>query len=604
MNNVVAPWRRFLAHPWCIPALVTIGVLLNSPTLWLGLLADDFIQRYLMIGLAQAPKPGSLFGLFNFADGLPASVQAMKESGRLAWWAGDTFRLTFWRPLSELTHWVDYQLWPNSAFLMHAQNILWLGALTALLAKLYGVLDPGNRLRTALATMLFAFSYLHISAVCWLAARNQLIAGCFIVLTILAFHAWRSQKSPTHGWLAVLAFGLCLASAEAGIAALAYLVAYSLTLERDTSWLQRARSLLPFVLLVVTWRLFYNHYHYGSWDSGAYIDPGTNLPRFSGAMLLRLPTLMMAQVFGVPAGLRNGAPLLQQTSLALLATLAMALFALVGHHFKLWASPQARFYALGAVLAMVPVCAAEPNDRLLLNGEIGTGAVLAILFGLMLERRTPSKGWAASGAKVVVGLMMVVHLVLFPLLTAGASAALAFVVVPTVAQEPMTLPDARGDDLARHVILLNPPKVPMLFYYPYVRNYFGFGSSASMQGLASGTKEITLIVLDDSTIRMSSQGGFMDVLTRDVASKPFKVGDTVDIGQVIVTVNLVSDAGIPQEATFHFKAPLHDQQWRFYAWTDDAYRPFKLPAPGQQVVLPSIELGKLFGKRIKGALGL
>lgn len=605
MNIEVAPWRKFLSHPWCIPALVLIGVLLNLPTLWVGLAADDFVQRYLLIGLAHAPRPGSLFGLFNFADGDPATVQAMKESGRLAWWAGDSFRLTFWRPVSELTHWVDYQLWPSSAVMMHAQTILWLAMLTALLGKLYRVLDPDRRIQTALATMLFAFSYLHLTVVSWLAARNQLIAACFIVLNILAFHAWRSRKSAVHGWLAVLAFGLSMASAEAGIAALAYLVAYSLTMETNTPWLQRARSLLPFLVIVVIWRLFYNHFHYGSWDSGSYIDPGTSLPRFSEALLLRLPTLLLAQVYGVPAGLANGSPFANQLSLAVLATGAMAIFVLVGRHFKLWSSPLARFYALGALMSLVPLCATEPNDRLLLNGEIGACAVLAMLFIQMIEHPSRQKGWGEMGIRALGTLMMVVHLILFPILNVVASTVLAAVVAPTITDEPLTLPDARGaEQRSQHVILLNPPKVPMLFYYPHVRNYFGLESPASMQGLASGTHQITLDVLDESTLKMASQGGFTDVLTRDILTKPFKVGDTVDIGQVVVTVNEVAATGIPLVATFHFKAPLQDQQWRFYTWANGSYTPFNLPKPGQQVVIPAINIGQFIGKRVKCAMHL
>jgi hypothetical protein len=109
-------------------------------------------------------------------------------------------------------------------------------------------------------------------------------------------------------------------------------------------------------------------------------------------------------------------------------------------------------------------------------------------------------------------------------------------------------------------------------------------------------------VLDESTIKLSCQYGFLDTLTRDVVSKPFKTGDRVDIGQVVVTVDQVNATGTPVEATFHFKVPLHDPQWRFYVWANDAYTAFKVPAPGQQVVLPAIDVGQLIIKRLKAAL--
>jgi hypothetical protein len=602
MTKVVAPWRRYLSHPCCTPALVLIGLLLNAPTLWQGLVADDYIHRHLLIGRAQAPKPGSFFGLFNFIDGQPASVQALKESGRLVWWAADALRLSFWRPLSELTHWLDYQLWPSSTLMMHAQNMLWLGLLIVLLTKLYQAIDPHHRIQTALATMLFAFSHMHLAVVSWLAARNQLIAACFIVLTIHAYHLWRSRPSALHGWLAALTFALGLMSAEAGIAALGYLVAYSLTMESKTPWRQRLLALLPFFIMVGVWRWAYNHLHYGSTDSGSYIDPGTHLARFSLAMLERLPTMVMTLLFGVPAGLHNSEPTASQLNYAAMATGLVIFFGVLGHFFKLWSSPQARFYALGVLFAMVPVCATQASDRVLLNGEIGSSAVLAMLFGLMLEHHRRHRGWVAKCARGVISLLMVEHLIIFPLATLSASLVLTLAAAPALVAEPMSLPDVHGQDLSQHVVLVNPPNAASVFYFPEIRNYYGFGNPASTQALANGIHEIKLKVLDESTIKLSCQYGFLDTLTRDVVSKPFKTGDRVDIGQVVVTVDQVNATGTPVEATFHFKVPLHDPQWRFYVWANDAYTAFKLPAPGQQVVLPAIDVGQLIIKRLKAAL--
>jgi hypothetical protein len=450
--------------------------------------------------------------------------------------------------------------------------------------------------------MLFAFSHMHLAVVTWVAARNQLIAACFIVLTVLAYHHWRSKASAWHGWLAALFFALSLFSAEAGIAALGYLVAYSLALESHVPWRLRLRALLPFFVMVIAWRLAYNHLHYGSTDSGSYIDPGANLTRFLGAMLLRLPTLIMAQVFGVPAGLRNGAPMADQLQYAILATCTVVFFIALGQYFKLWASPRARFYALGAFFAMVPVCATEASDRLLLNGEIGTGVVLAMLFALMLEHHRRQQGWSAKGARGVVGLLMTAHLIFFPVTTLVASVVLTIAVAPMLEDEPMALPDVHGADLNRHVILLNPPRASMVFYYPQIRHYFGYANPASIQALANGIQEVTVRVVDASTLEVSSPGGFRDVLTRDTVTRPFKVGDTVDIGQVVVTVEQLDATGMAVAAKFHFKAPLKDQQWRFYTWVKDGYAPIELPDPGHVVVLPAIEVSKLISKRLKDAL--
>jgi hypothetical protein len=203
-----------------------------APTLNVGLVGDDFVHRTLLTGQVTHEHRGSFFGLFTFVDGKAEHVQALKESGQVLWWAADHLRLSFWRPLTELTHWLDYQLWPQSPALMHAQSVLWYGLLIYLLGTFYRLLDP-DPVRTGLATLMYAGSGLHLFAVAWLAARNQLVAGCFSLMTLIAFHHWRSGRSAVHGWLAAGALVLGLMSAEAAIATMGYLFAYVVAYEHD-----------------------------------------------------------------------------------------------------------------------------------------------------------------------------------------------------------------------------------------------------------------------------------------------------------------------------------------------------------------------------------
>ena len=591
-------WRHFLSHRWCIPMLALLGMLLVAPTLGVGLFADDFIHRSLLLGETHAPHSGSLFGLFNFLDGQAERTQALKVSGQLLWWAADAARLSFWRPLSEATHWLDYQLWPDLPVLMHAQNLLWYGLLVVLLGKLYRLLDP-SPVPSGLGVLVFALSNLHLSVVSWIAARNQLIAACFLVVTVMAFHLWRSQRSTRHAWLAVATFMLGLMSAEAAVATLGYLAAYSLTMESGQPWLRRLRALLPFLLIAVVWRLVYSHLGFGSMGSGGYIDPGANLPRFGMALLLRLPTLMLAQILSIPSGILNGMDHLSQMQYALAATGLIGLCAAAGHYFKLWASPLTRFYALGSLLALVPVCAAEPSDRLLLNAEIGMSAVVAMLLCQMLARHRLHSGWLSKGAKALVGFMMLLHLLIAPLQTVIYSVMMVRVASPAMVAEPLSLPNVLPGDV-QHVILLNPPKPPVVFYYPLVRRYFGMGNAASTQALGSGNQALSVHVISESSIELSGARGFMDSMSRDIVTRPFKVGDKVNMGQIDVTVRSVTAEGVPLAAVFDFRAPLSDPRWRFYEWGELGYKPFAMPPPGHTTVLPAIDVGKMIKQYLKG----
>ncbi len=589
-------WRRYLSHPWCIPLTALLGVLLTLPTLGLGLFADDFIHRSLLVGEIRAPHAGSLFGLFNFMDGQPDHIQAMKVSGRLLWWAADSIRLSFWRPLSELTHWVDYRLWPDLPVLMHAQNLFWYGLLILLAGRLYRLLD-NDPVRANLATLLFAVSSLHMQVVGWLAARNQLIAGCFMVLTLMAFHRWRREGSTRHAWLAAGTFVLGMMSAEAAIATMAYLVAYVVFMApADETWHARLRALLPFLLILAVWRVSYTHMGFGSTGSGAYIDPGVSLPRFAQALMVRLPTLLLADLVRIPSSVVNGMAHAGQLQYAAMAAVVIALFVALGQWFQLWRQPAARFYAAGAVIALVPVCAAEPGDRLLLNAEIGMSGVIAMLISLAFAR--PSQGWLARLTLLPIWLMVGLYLVFSPLQTLAYSLLMEQFLTPTMLVEPLSLPAAAPGD-PEHVILLNPPKPAMLFYYPFVRQQFGVNNPASTQALAVGNQNITLRTVDDSTLELSGKRGFMDSMSRDVATRPFKAGDVIDVGQMKVTVLTVSAEGVPLSARFKFSSPLSDPRRHFYAWHDEGYRNFALPAPGQQVVLPGFDARQMLLSRLR-----
>jgi hypothetical protein len=56
---------------------------------------------------------GSL-DMFSFASGDPDTLR----DGRLRgwpWWTPNDFKVSFWRPVTALTHGLDYVLWPNVA---------------------------------------------------------------------------------------------------------------------------------------------------------------------------------------------------------------------------------------------------------------------------------------------------------------------------------------------------------------------------------------------------------------------------------------------------------------------------------------------------------
>ena len=123
--------RRFsalLLHQRLPILLAALAMLLTIPSLWAGRAADDYFHQ---LRFAETERFGKLFDspldIFTFAQ--PELTEPLMNIGVWPWWSLPDLKGAFWRPLTALTHWADYALWPERAELMHVQSILWFGAL-------------------------------------------------------------------------------------------------------------------------------------------------------------------------------------------------------------------------------------------------------------------------------------------------------------------------------------------------------------------------------------------------------------------------------------------------------------------------------------------
>ena len=126
MNKI----RLWLNHPWVPIAVALLAMALTIPSLWNGFNFEDSFHRLILLeDPLLGESPASPLNMFCFANGDVESNRQIKNSGAFAWWAPESFKVCFFRPLSTLTHWVDYLLWPNAPILMHFQNLVWFGIL-------------------------------------------------------------------------------------------------------------------------------------------------------------------------------------------------------------------------------------------------------------------------------------------------------------------------------------------------------------------------------------------------------------------------------------------------------------------------------------------
>ena len=107
--------------------LALLTATLVVPSLFIGFQLDDYLHRYCGSQLSGSerfcPPPLSLFA---YASGDPGRMHRMIETGFAPFWAYDHLVIDFLRPVSALTHVIDYRLWPNSPAVMHAESIAWL----------------------------------------------------------------------------------------------------------------------------------------------------------------------------------------------------------------------------------------------------------------------------------------------------------------------------------------------------------------------------------------------------------------------------------------------------------------------------------------------
>jgi len=607
---------RVLEHRYLPAFLIGAGLLLTLPSLFGGLRMDDYLHRYMLIRqFSGAADDASLFGLFSFFDGNPEQMAEMQEGGLVQWWAYRGARASLWRPLTEVTHWLDYRLWPHSPLMMHAQNLCWFGLVIWLVTRLYRRIIGAGRV-AGLAALLFAIDNAHGVTVGWIANRNALIAGAFGVFALLAHDRWRRDGWKPGAWLAPGSFAIGMLAGETTLAAGAYLLAYMLCIEQGRLR-RRVIEFLPYIAIVGVWSATYRALGFGTQYTGLYIDPGQQTGLFLRALFKRAPLLLLGQ-FAEPSA--QVSALLSPTGVAVMWLSAVLLLVMIGIALfpLLRSDPTARFWALGMLLSLVPVCATFPHNRLLLFPGIGAiGLVAQFLSEKFGHKPTPcpsqegkttnsppgrGKGWVAEAqtqrlwqriANGVAIVFIVTHLIIAPLTLPLAS-------VEVVAYEELFvrrgfLPLPFGYEAANKTgVFLNPPIAFFSLFVPFIETKNALPIPGHFYTLGSGMLGATVTRVDDRTLDMAIPGGWwqieLDRISRG-ADAPLRVGELVQLQRMTAEVREMTPDGQPSRVRFRFNAPLEDRSLVFVVWRPgqppSLYQP---PAVGASETLERLPL--------------
>lgn len=617
-SRILGTSRKALTYRYLPVILAIVAMALTGPSLRQRWVADDLIHRKMLLASALSAL---LKGFFVFVSP-DKNIQLMDLStnlGTTPWWTLDTLRISFFRPVAVLTHWLDYQLWPDSGALMHAQSILWYGGVCALTASVYRRL-MGLTWVAGLAAFLFAVDTVHLGSVAWLANRNGLLALFFSLLALMAHDRWRQEDWQIGVLLAPLQLALALLSAETAVAMGAYLLAYAIFLDRGT-WRQRLGSLAPYAAVVGIWRLIYQHLGYGAWGSGFYVDPMREPLRFVAAAMERGPILLLSQWTGQIPMLYNLLSLPASRIVWLIALLLMALVGIVLIPL-IRADRGARFWAFGMVVATLPACGISLlSGRLLLFASLGAMGLMAQFVGGLFDRSRwllVHRVWRAP-AWVLCYLLIGLHVILPPVLIpvmANTPDIFQTVIAQVTDIGPLSEIEQKG------VVIVNAPSPFHFIYMPSLRSLHSQPMPAHIRILSPGYFSVDVARLDTRTVLVRPEHGYLIPAGAGVGEKrdllppveliymyqhldkffrgdafPMTLGQQVELTGMRVEVVALTDDGRPSEARIRFALPLEDPslEWLQWNWEKSVYVPFILPTAGETARIPG-PLGNISGR--------
>jgi hypothetical protein len=576
--------EAILTHRRFPIAVAVLAALVMVSTLSGGWQLDDYFQRVTLLGYGDSKPINTFIQYIDRAHNLK-----QMDSGTLPWWGSLDLHQAFLRYGSTLTMMLDYRLWPNQPALMHLHSLLWLSAAVLAAALLYREVLGANWV-AGLAALMYALDGAHAVPAAYLANRNALIACCFGFLSVLAFVRWRNRGHATTRWVSVLMLALALSAGEMGLATVAYLFSYALTVDRD-GIRARLMRLLPHGGVLAAWALIYKLGNFGSHGSGFYLDPLHDPLGFAGLFCQRAAFLLMGQWSPLPAEMSMAnAPgtsaffHMSVFSFVVAAIVAVLFIPLVVR------DRVARFWGLGALLSLIPIGAVGPENRLLGFVGLGSMALLAQLTQFVFAPSSVppvSRVWKGFAWAATL-LLLLTHLVAAPFL--GIARIDYQVNVSSRMDRAMASVPSDPRIASQDLVLINPPDhIYLVTAIWAVKHLENLPMPRHLRALSSGgTLEVTRI--GPRSLRVRFLGGFFPTaFSRFVRSQNdrFSPGQHFELPGLSIVVESLDAQGDPAQVLYEFPVAVEDPSLRWMRWQDGVYVPWSPPALGQTVKLPS-----------------
>ena len=545
-----------------ISAIVIIGfgLLIALPGVFSGMFSDDY-WHYYRIHETQAQEnhspltPFNLFSLFQ-----ENKRQFAMDAGNIPWWTANNLKMVLYRPLSEITHYIDYTLFDTRTIPMHIHSMLWYSILLWLAFKFYLNIVSSHKV-ALLALAIFAAGPFHLFSVTWLANRNAIMAATFSLLCINLYNQYSNTTNIKFLLASLLSFIAGLLSSEIAMTALA-LIFFHIFINKKQSFIASIFQASPFILIFLTWLLGYKIAGYGaSGGSSFYYNDPINSPyTYFHQLIQNIPRAFAMQITLISAFFRDYS---NKWYAIYIGWICLAASAITLYHNK---SRSLAFLFASSIAGIIPVSSSFFSERNYLFLAITLSPVIAMLINYLWQANNKS----LKGAAIVVAIL---HIPVASIAGSGLSHLPKMLGKSSrvIAEKlPITIND-------KQLVLFGVPDMSVNSLY-YIRYFEKATTPVSIWNITPETITATITRTSNNTFTISSNSRLLrhyEMLRSYKKEDPFRIGEKVQLHNAYVQITRLNNQGNPTRITLTFNR-IDENSVAFYEWNNNKLEEFQL----------------------------
>jgi len=569
---------------WAILVIIVLGAV-QLP--FSSFMADDFMQLGILEGVSPAAWLGPM-DVYTLADGDPAHMRTLKDSGAFQWFWNPEFKAKFFRPLSSVLLIMDHAIFGLNPIGYSIHNLLWFAALIIAAGFLMQRAVPGRI--GSLAIIIFSISGIHWYAVYWTAARHIIVAASIGLWSLLAYTKWREQGWKKGRIISIIGILFSLLAGEAALGVLAYFFAYEL-LATDDALKQKLKNLLPFIILTVAYLIVYTSLGYGAYGGSGYLNPVSAPLGFLLAFPGRFLALAGSMIIGGHAELWMFPSI--RLYMILIAVLIIILLSILFKKVSSlkWngtgplayrdPSPRGRrgvrWMLLGSVISLIPFSAASPGARCLVVPFAGGAVVISFVLYYWWKSVRKLPGLKIRVLSIFCWLLLFLHFVFAPI-QRFVGPGFAKKVFVNRLKSVLEKAEFNHQQPPQKIVLVTVPDFSIGLHSYYYRKL-------NREPLPGSWWVLSWENCDHRVFRSNSNTFELELINGSM-SRPFLKKETViELTGMAVTV-LKADKEGAIGIEFRFDCSLDDPSLKFLAWIDEGLKAIQMPPVGQSIFLP------------------